>query len=185
MAQLGSKSLSGIFRVHVVIHGGTCVIKDLRNSDHAGIYRYYFRFNLFLNHFNVKNSHRKRICFQFTLMFVFYRFYLQTSMNANKEINAPIMTKNATIPTEVIFATVDQVTGNGHILLGMGGVTHLAQVSSTCHVGLFCFKPQYDKKDYYTLYSLSRGSSRAFQISWDFFQFRKNNKNIEASRKFC
>ena len=35
-------------------------------------------------------------------------------MNANKEINAPIMTKNATIPTEVIFATVDQVTGNGH-----------------------------------------------------------------------
>ena len=107
-------------------------------------------------------------------------------MNANKEINAPIMTKNATIPTEVIFATVDQVTGSGHILLGMGGVTHLAQVSFTCHVGLFCFKPQCNNKDYYTLYSLSRGSSKAFQISCDFFQFRKknnNNKNIEASRK--
>ena len=97
-------------------------------------------------------------------------------MNANKEINAPIMTKNATIPTEVIFATVDQVTNNGHILLGMGGVTHVAQVSSTCHVGLFCFKPQYDKKDYYTLYSLSRGSSRAFQISCDFFSVQKKKQ---------
>ena len=63
------------------------------------------------------------------------------------------MTKNATIPTEVIFATVDQVTHNGHILLGMGGVTHIAQVSSTCDVGLFCLWPQYNNKDYYTLYS--------------------------------
>ena len=60
-------------------------------------------------------------------------------MNANKEINVPIMTKNATIPTEVIFATVDQVTHNGHILLGMGGVTHIAQVNSTCDVGFFFF----------------------------------------------
>ena len=49
------------------------------------------------------------------------------------------MTKNATIPTEVIFATVDQVTHNGHILLGMGGVTHIAQVNSTCDVGFFFF----------------------------------------------
>ena len=57
MAQLSSKRLPGIFRVHVVIRGATCVIKDLQSSVHVGIC-YYFRFNLFLNHFNVKNSNR-------------------------------------------------------------------------------------------------------------------------------
>ena len=58
MAQLSSKRLPGIFRVHVVIRGATCVIKDLQSSVHVGICCYYFRFNLFLNHFNVKNSNR-------------------------------------------------------------------------------------------------------------------------------
>lgn len=67
LAQLSSKRLPGIFRAHVVIHGGTCVIKDLHNSGHARICCYYFRFNLFLNHFKVENSNRKRLCFQFAL----------------------------------------------------------------------------------------------------------------------
>ena len=185
IAQPSSKRLPGIFRVHEVIHGGTCVIKDLHNSGRARICCYYFLLNLFLNNFNAKNSNKKRLSFQFALMLVFYRFNLQTSMNARNKINAPVLAKNAAIPTEVIFVNVDQVSRNGHILLGMGGVTHIVQVSSTCHVGLFCFQPQYNNKDYYTLYPLSRGSSRAFQVSWDFFQFRKNknNKNIEASPK--
>lgn len=128
LAQLSSKRLPGIFRAHVVIHGGTCVIKDLHNSGHARICCYYFRFNLFLNHFKVENSNRKRLSSR--LMFVFYRCYLQTSMNANKEINAPIMTKNATIPTEVIFATVDQVTGNGHITKIIIHCTHYLEAAA-------------------------------------------------------
>ena len=122
--------------------------------------------------------------FSSRLIFVFYRFYLQTSMNANKEINAPIMTKNATIPTEVIFATVDQVTGNGHILLGMGGVTHLAQVSSTCHVGLFCFKPQYDKKRLlYIVLTISRQQQGVSNFLWFFFSSEKKTTTIKILKQ--
>ena len=49
-------------------------------------------------------------------MLLFYRFNLQTSMNARNKINAPVLAKNASIPTEVIFVNEDQVSNNGHIL---------------------------------------------------------------------
>ena len=63
IAQPSSKRFPGIFRVYVVILGGTCVIKDLHNSGHAGICCYYFLLNLFLNHFNAKNSNKKDSAF--------------------------------------------------------------------------------------------------------------------------